>query len=240
MSYSAIRSATASARSTVSNAYCASTISVISGPAAARTSRATSTTQSSGPDRPLCAYGPENVASSLAAVKPRSRARVAQPTIDSTYASNDDTSGCSDAYGVSVSPRASPHSCQHGTPSALPAQVPQRDVDRADRVHQRAPAPGHAGADVQLLPDRLDVGRVAADQQRPQPPVHRVRARRLDARAGDPRVQIGLADPGQALVGLDLDDDRVLRRAGRPHVVAGVEQHVRADVGDAHRRQTRL
>ena len=120
MSYSAIRSATASARSTVSNAYCASTISVISGPAAARTSRATSTTQSSGPDRPLCAYGPENVASSLAAVNPRSRARVAQPTIDSTYASKDDTSGCRDAYGVSVWPRASPHSCQHGTPSALP------------------------------------------------------------------------------------------------------------------------
>ncbi len=55
MSYSAICSATRRARSTVSNAYCASTISVMSGPAAARTSRATCTTHSSGPDSPLCA-----------------------------------------------------------------------------------------------------------------------------------------------------------------------------------------
>ena len=83
MSYSAICSATASARSTESNAYCTSTINVISGPAAARTSRTTCTIHSSGPERPLCAYGPSKVASSLAAVKPRSRARVAHATIDS-------------------------------------------------------------------------------------------------------------------------------------------------------------
>ena len=82
MSYSAICSATRRARSTESKAYWASTMSVMSGPAAARTSRATRTTQSSDPERPLCAYGPEKVASSLAAVKPRSRARPAHSTID--------------------------------------------------------------------------------------------------------------------------------------------------------------
>ncbi len=43
-----------------------------------------------------------------------------QPTIDSTYASNDETSGWSDAYGVSASRPSSVHSCQHGLPAACP------------------------------------------------------------------------------------------------------------------------
>jgi hypothetical protein len=39
--------------------------------------------------------------------------------------------------------------------------------------------------------------------------------RRLVARARDPRVEIGLADPDDPFVGDDLDDDRVLGRARR-------------------------
>ena len=52
---------------------------------------------------------------------------------------------------------------------------------------------------------------------------------RLDARAGDPGVQVGLADAADAFVGVHLDDDGVLVGAGRIGQIAGVEQHVALD-----------
>ena len=133
---------------------------------------------------------------------------------------------------MSWSRARSPSSCQLGTPAALPADVPESDVDRAERVDDRAAAAGHRRADVQVLPDRRGVERVAAEQHLPQPPIHRVRPGGLDAGAGDPGVQVGLADPDEPLVGLDLDDDRVLRRARGVDVEARIEQNVRADVDD--------
>ena len=116
----------------------------------------------------------------------------------------------------------------------LSADVPQRDVERADRVDAAAPPAGHRGADVEVFPDRLRVERVAADQLLLEPAVHGVRRRRLDERARHPGVQIGFADPDEALVGDHLDDDRVLRRARRVGVIPRIEQDVRSDVDDLH------
>jgi len=101
-------------------------------------------------------------------------------------------------------------------------------------VDERAPPARHRGADVELVPERARVERIATEQHLPQPAIHRVHARRLDARARDPRIEVRLADPDDALVGDDLDDDRVLRRARRARVVRGVEEDVRADVDDPH------
>ena len=213
MSYSAICSATLRARSTESNAYCASTISVISGPAACAH---------------LAGHGHHPVVGPREALV-RVRAREGRLELGRGETQPPGAGGPAhhrlevgverrhlrlerrvrrERGAVGLAPQLpARHPCD------LPPQIPERDVDRADRVHQRAAPAAHAGADVELLPDRLDVGRVTADQERPQPAIHRVGARRLDARAGDPGVQVGLADPGDALVGLDLDHDGVLRRA---------------------------
>jgi hypothetical protein len=107
----------------------------------------------------------------------------------------------------------------------------QRDVQGADRVDHRAAPAVHRRADVQPLPDRLDVERVGADQQLAQAEAHVVGPRRLDARARDPRVQIGLADSRDALVGVDLDDDVVLRRARGGGVERRLDQDVAVDCG---------
>ena len=61
-------------------AYCTSTMSVTSGPTAARTAAITSVTRSNGASSPWCRYGPANVASSLAARKPAARAVSAAAT----------------------------------------------------------------------------------------------------------------------------------------------------------------
>src|SRR5262245_55448790 len=128
----------ASARSTESNAYWTSTMIVVPAPTAPRTALTTSAICSSEPTRPLWTYGPENVASTLQALKPISLARAAQLTIDSTYASNDPTSGCSDAYGVSSVRAASPQSCQQGTSLAFP-QMSQSAMSSAPRAWRTAP-----------------------------------------------------------------------------------------------------
>jgi hypothetical protein len=55
---------------------------------------------------------------------------------------------------------------------------------------------------------------------------------RFDARARDPRVQVGLSDADDAVARLDLDDDRVLSRARRVVLEPGVEQDMAGDAGD--------
>jgi len=76
---------------------------------------------------------------------------------------------------------------------ALRIQVPERDVDRADgelRGVEQAVAAPH------VLPDRLAVGRVLADEQRPQPVGDGVR---------EAQPAVGADDlAGEALVGGDL------------------------------------
>ncbi len=119
-------------------------------------------------------------------------------------------------------------------PRRLAADVPERHVDRPERVDQGAAASGHGGGDVEAFPDRGRVERIHADEGLTETQIHRVRTGRLNAGTCDPGVQVGLADAGDPLVGVDLDDDVVLVRAGRRPVIAGIEQDMACDVRDFH------
>ena len=84
----------------------------------------------------------------------------------------------------------------------LGLDVPQRHVDGRDRGHGDRPAPP-IGALVEILPDVLDLRRVAADQKR----------RDMVLQVADHRelapVHRAVADAVQALVGDDLEGDEV-------------------------------
>ena len=121
-----------------------------------------------------------------------------------------------------------------GLAERLAAQVVQRHVDRTDRVDHRAAAAVHRGADVEALPQRLDLERVGADQHLAHADAHGVRSRRLDAGSRDPRVDVALADAADALVGVDLDDDVVLCGRRGPDVDVGLQQDMTVDPGDPH------
>ncbi len=123
-----------------------------------------------------------------------------------------------------------------GLAERLAAQVVERHVDRADRVDHGAPPPVHGRADVEPLPQALDVEGVGADQDLAHADAHGVRAARVDAGAGDPRVDVALADPADALVGVDLDDDVVLRGRRGADVDVGLQQDMAIDPRDPHAR----
>ena len=92
----------------------------------------------------------------------------------------------------------------------LALDVPERDVEAADRV-DRDPAPAEVDeAAVHLLPEPLDVERVLADQDVAQAHGNRVGARRLDERLDELGRRVDLADARDALVGVDPDDEVVL------------------------------
>ena len=92
----------------------------------------------------------------------------------------------------------------------LALDVPEGDVEAADRV-DRDPAPAEVDeAAVHLVPQPLDVQRVLADQHVAQAHRDRVRARRLHERLHELGRRVDLADPGDALVGVDPDDEIVL------------------------------
>ena len=75
----------------------------------------------------------------------------------------------------------------------------------------RDPAPPEVDEPaVHPLPEALDVERVLADQHVAQAHGDRVRARRLDERLHELRGGVDLADPRDALVGVDPDDEVVL------------------------------
>ncbi len=120
-----------------------------------------------------------------------------------------------------------------GLAERLAAEVVQRDVERADRVDDGAAAAVHRRADVEALPQRLDVQQVGAEQQLLQAEAHVVGPGRLDAGACDPGVDVGLADAADPLVGVDLDDDVVLRGAGGRRVERRLHEDVAVDAGDA-------
>jgi hypothetical protein len=97
----------------------------------------------------------------------------------------------------------------------------------------------------ELVPDRLDVERIAADQQLAEPLRDRVRRRHLDDRPRDDRRGVALADAVEPLVGLDADEEGVLGAVG-PQLDLGKAQDDGLDAGDAHgilsgerRRQSR-
>ena len=134
----------------------------------------------------------------------------------------------------------------HRRAERLALDVPQRHVDAghgaaADRAEH---AVAHDGG-LHLLPELLDMGRVLADE-------HGLEV--LDGGLDHPRPAGALADAGDALVGVDLDEQPVAhaaeggvgdarRRLLRPGRVgcpslrlrrAGMHQE-RADIGDLHR-----
>src|SRR5271170_4342540 len=112
----------------------------------------------------------------------------------------------------------------------LAGDVPQRDVDAADRVHDDAAPAELPGAGEHLLPQPFDQQRVRAKQHRPQLLFdHIPRA----AAAGS-----SLTDAGDAIVGLDLDQQPA---AARLHAagaaigrVAAIGKWDRANIDDLH------
>ena len=113
---------------------------------------------------------------------------------------------------------------QTGSPTDFAENVPQRNVDRADRGDRHA-APrdlrhgmagrrcgGGARAVVQHFPDRADVARIAADQLRPDLVVQHMHQRAIGAGAAGGVLAFAPAD--DAVVGLDAQD----RRIERPHL----------------------
>ena len=66
---------------------------------------------------------------------------------------------------------------------------------------------------------------------------HRVRARRFDARFRHPRIGIAFAHARDAAVGVDDDDEAVLRRRSEAYIVVGREQHVAVDPRDFQSRR---
>src|SRR4029077_4182687 len=79
----------------------------------------------------------------------------------------------------------------------LPTQVPERDVDAADRRDGRALATVPAGEAVHLLPEGLGLQRILADKMRPQIA--------FDDDANQVGVAIGSAEANQPRVGPDAD-----------------------------------
>src|SRR6516164_1477823 len=108
--------------------------------------------------------------------------------------------------------------------------VPERDVDAADRIHDDAAAAVLAGAREHLLPQPLDQQRVLADQHGSQ---HLV-----DDAGGGAATDPGLADPDDPLVGLDLDEKAAapgLHAAGAAiGRLAAIGERYCADVDDLH------
>ena len=92
---------------------------------------------------------------------------------------------------------------------------------------------GVRGRLVEVVPDRLDVERIAADQRLAHADEHRVRRRHVDERRRDRRRRVRLAVAADALVGVDADDERVLRAVGA-QLDLGQPQDDRLDVGDPH------
>ena len=115
----------------------------------------------------------------------------------------------------------------------LAQDVPERDVDAREHVHaEAAPAVG-LRALVEPVPEPVDVERVLADEQA----LHAARGdrqqRRLDDGLGGRRVGVHLADAGDALVGVDLDDqDALAAVADLPDL--GQAEDDRLDIGDQH------
>ena len=85
--------------------------------------------------------------------------------------------------------------------------VPQRDVDPADRLHHDAAPAVLPGTREHLLPQPLDQQRVLADQQRLQG--------FFDDSCGGAAAEACLADADRAVIGFNLDEQRAALRPVR-------------------------
>src|SRR5262245_40913707 len=112
----------------------------------------------------------------------------------------------------------------------LTGNVPECDVDAADRVHNDTAAAELPGPREHLLPQPFDHQWVLADQHRPQ--------HLFDDPCGSPAADPGLADPGDPLVGFDLDQQPPAMRLHAAGAAIGrltaIGERDRADIGDLH------
>ena len=114
----------------------------------------------------------------------------------------------------------------------LALEVPERDVEAADRVDRDAAPADVVDAAVHLVPEPLDVVRVLAEQELAQAVRDRVRARGVDERGDGLGRRVDLADAGEPLVGVDQDDEVVLAAVGDALVDSGLPQDDGLDIGD--------
>ncbi len=108
----------------------------------------------------------------------------------------------------------------YGDAKRLAAQVPQGDIDRGHRSRVHVP-PAEELAPPQRLPDVLDPGGIHPPQD------GRIGVDEALERQLLP-IDAGLPEPGQPLVGVDLDECVVAFRA------RSVMYEERLDVGDLH------
>ena len=127
----------------------------------------------------------------------------------------------------------------HRLAEDLAREVVERDVDGGHRVQGDAAMPEVHALLVQVVPDRLDVERIAADQELSEPLRDHVRRRHLDRGAGDRRCGVRLPDARETLVGLDPHDEGVLCPVG-PQLDLGKAENDRLDTGDAHETSGRI
>ena len=136
------------------------------------------------------------------------------------------------AAGIGLDPiAAAAEQAVERHPRHLAGDVPQRDVDAADPIHDDAAPAELAGAGEHLLPQPLDQQRVLAEQHRAEQIVDDV--------PGAAAADAGLADAGDAIIGLDLDQEAAARRLHAAGAAIGrfaaIGERDRADIGDLHR-----
>ena len=112
------------------------------------------------------------------------------------------------AAGVNRNARLRPASEQpiDGLFGRFAQNVPQRDVNRADRDHADSLAAESHGLAIHVLPEEFDVPRIASDQQRLEI--------KIDHLFRDLGRQRGIADPDQAIVGEDFDHQPAMEGEG--------------------------
>ena len=122
----------------------------------------------------------------------------------------------------------------HRLAERLALDVPERDVEAADRVNGDPTTSDEDDAAVHLVPEPLDVERVLADQQLVQALRNRVRARSAHERRDGLGRRVDLADAGDPLVRVHQDDEIVLASVRNPLVHSGLPQDDGFDIGDLH------
>src|SRR5207249_391197 len=112
--------------------------------------------------------------------------------------------------------------------------VPQRDVDAAERVQRHAaPTEVDAGA-IHRVPQPLDLQRVPSDQNMPQSTCNGVGGGRLDDGLDHFGGRIDLADTDDARVGVYAHDQVILSAVGDALVECRLAQDDGLDVSDLH------
>ena len=119
--------------------------------------------------------------------------------------------------------RAPPSIIQQGRPSAFPrmshkamssAPIPQIPMPRR---------PAHIASDEQLFPESLGLHGILANEHFLQTQPENMGSTGVDHGAGDPWIGVDLSDARDALIGMDFNDDVILRGRTGAGVIVGNE-----------------